>query len=135
MLLWNSTYIRLNASLWNEQQLTVSPLRSMSSPPNIYAHRGRYLLLKHHARHEGIPHHKLSQMKRVLHNPAPTADLPVCIIGAGMAGLYTAMIFESLGISYQIVDADTQQRVGGRLFTYHFNGGPYDYYVSRIRAP
>ena len=105
----------------------------MSSPPNIYAYRGRHLLSQYHARHTNIPDHKLSDMKKVLHNPAPTVDLPVCIIGAGMAGLYTAMIFESLGIPYQIIDADTRQRVGGRLFTYHFsNGGPYDYYVSRI---
>ena len=72
-------------------------------------------------------------MRLVIHNPKPTTGLPVCIIGAGTAGLYTAMIFESLGIPYQIVDADTPQRVGGRLFTYHFaNGGPYDYYVGRI---
>jgi monoamine oxidase len=52
-----------------------------------------------------------------------------------MAGLYTAMILQSLGINYQIVDADTQERVGGRLFTYHFPGDdpdPGDYYVSNI---
>ena len=106
----------------------------MSSDPNIYAYRGRHLLSKYHARHTYIPNHKLSALKPVLRNPAPTDDLPICIIGAGTAGLYTAMILESLGISYQIVDADTKERVGGRLFTYHFpNGGPYDYYVSRIR--
>jgi protoporphyrinogen oxidase len=60
-------------------------------------------------------------------------ELPVCIIGAGVAGLYTAMIFQSLGIKYHIVDADTRERVGGRLFTYHFSdGGKYDYYVCNI---
>ena len=106
----------------------------MSSDPNIYAYRGRHLLSKYHARHTYIPNRKLSALKPILRNPAPTDDLPICIIGAGTAGLYTAMIFESLGISYQIVDADKKERVGGRLFTYHFpNGGPYDYYVSRIR--
>ena len=69
----------------------------------------------------------------VLQNPVPTGDLPVAIIGTGAAGLYTAMIFESLGINYHLVDADTRERVGGRLFTYHFpNGGPYDYYVSKV---
>ena len=109
--------------------------RTMSSVPNIYAYRGRHLLSQYQARHKDIPDHKLSRLKQVLRNPAPTPNLPVCIIGAGAAGLYTAMIFESLGISYQIVDADTEERVGGRLFTYHFPGGdPYDYYVSRIRA-
>lgn len=58
---------------------------------------------------------------------------PVCIIGAGMAGLYTAMILESLMIRYHIVDANTRERVGGRVFTYKFpNGGPYDYFVSKV---
>ena len=106
----------------------------MSLAPNIYAYRGRRLILQYQARHTDIPDHKLSVLKPILRNPAPTDDLPICIIGAGAAGLYTAMIFESLGISYQIVDADTKERVGGRLFTSHFaNGGPYDYYVSKIR--
>lgn len=60
-------------------------------------------------------------------------EQPVCIIGSGTAALYTAMIFESLNINYQIVDAGPKNRIGGRLFTYHFpNGGPYDYYVRVI---
>jgi len=106
----------------------------MASPPNVYAYRGRHLLSQYHERNKQIPDHKLSEMKPVLHNPAPTPNSPVCIIGAGMAALYTAMIFESLGISYQIVDADTRERIGGRLFTYRFpGGGPYDYYVCRIQ--
>jgi len=106
---------------------------TMSDVPNIFAHRGRYLLSAYHERNKDIPNHKLSEMLPILHNPAPTPDLPVCIIGAGAAGLYTAMIFEYLGIDYQIVDAGVPERVGGRMFTYHFpNGGPYDYYVCRI---
>ena len=109
----------------------------MASPeggvPNIYAYRGRRLLSQYHARYTEIPDDELSKFKLVLCNPPTTSDSPVCIIGAGLAGLYTAMIFESLGISYQIVDADTRNRVGGRLFTYHFpGGGPYDYYVGRF---
>lgn len=106
----------------------------MSSDPNIYAYRGRHLLSQYHARHTNIPtYRELPPLKPVLGNPDPTDDLPVCIIGAGVAGLYTAMILESLKISYRIVDADTKERVGGRLFTYHFpNSGDYDYYVSRI---
>lgn len=103
----------------------------MSTVPNVYAYRGRQLLTQYHARHKNIPDHKLSRYKEILRNPSPTPNSPICIIGAGTAGLYTAMIFESLGISYQIIDADTKERVGGRLFTYHFpGGGAYDYYVS-----
>ena len=103
---------------------------SKSDAPNVYAYRGRRLLSQYHEQHKDIPQYKLSQMREVLRNPDPSPDLPVCIIGAGTAGLYTAMILESLGIDYQIVDADTRDRIGGRLFTFHFpNGGPYDYYV------
>lgn len=44
---------------------------------------------------------------------------PICIIGAGTAGLYAAMILDTLGIDYEILEAS--KRVGGRLFTYRFD--------------
>lgn len=73
---------------------------------------------------------------KVLLSRDPSPTLPVCIIGAGVAGLYAAMIFESPGINYQIVDADTREHPGGRFFTYNFpNGGRYDYYVCMIPVP
>ena len=104
-----------------------------SATPNIYAYRGRLMLEQYHARHEDIPDKNLSDLTPLLNNPKPTPDSPVCIIGAGMAGLYTAMILQSLKIPYRIVDANTRERVGGRVFTHRFKkGGPYDYYVSRI---
>lgn len=114
----------------------MASLAHPSGVPDIYAHRGRHLLSQFHEQNNHVPYHKLSEMKSILHNPAPTPNLPVCIIGAGAAALYTAMILESLGISYHIIDADTPERIGGRLFTYHFpNGGPYDYYVCRTYIP
>ena len=115
------------------ERTTARCFPTMSSPPNVYAYRGRHLLSEYHARHKDIPDYKLSDLKRGIHHPAPTANSPVCIIGAGMAGLYTAMILESLKINYQIVDADTPQRVGGRVYTYYFpDSDPTDYFVSRI---
>jgi len=106
----------------------------MSSHPNVYAYRGRHLLSEFQARNADIPDDKFSKLRGFLHNPAPSADLPVCIIGAGMAGLYTAMILKSLEINYRIIDADTRERVGGRLFTHRFSNteGSYDYFVGRI---
>ena len=113
--------------------LNLSTTSSASDVPNIYAHRGRLLLSRYHERHQDIPDHDLSKIRAVLGNNDPSPTLPVGIIGAGTAGLYTAMIFESLGINYHIVDADTRERVGGRLFTHHFpNAGPYDYFVCWI---
>lgn len=60
----------------------------------------------------------------------------VGIVGAGAAGLYAALLLESLGVDYEILEANS--RIGGRVWTYHFNtdspspgqGSYYDYYVS-----
>ncbi|KAG8869335.1 hypothetical protein FRB97_001345 [Tulasnella sp. 331] len=69
----------------------------------------------------------------------------VCILGAGAGGLYAAMMLKSLGIPFEILEA--QDRTGGRLYTHHFiakdkNGHPlpkqpkYDYYdVGAMRFP
>lgn len=52
----------------------------------------------------------------------------VGILGAGVGGLYTALILDSLDIKYEILEASN--RTGGRLHTYDFpNGGEYDYCV------
>lgn len=42
-----------------------------------------------------------------------TDDGPVCIVGAGVAGLYTAMILQSLGIPYKIFESSN--KVGGEF--------------------
>jgi hypothetical protein len=69
----------------------------------------------------------------------------ICIIGAGAAGLYAAMICDSLHIDYDILEANS--RIGGRLFTHRFNGNEglnaeigtparYDYFdVGAMRFP
>lgn len=58
----------------------------------------------------------------------------VGIIGAGMAGLYTAMILKSLDISYEILEAS--DRIGGRVYTHRFSNAPGDYYdVGAMRFP
>ena len=82
--------------------------------------------------------------------PASTSvgELSVGIVGAGCAGLFTAMIFNHLreqlkkqNISFQvnceIFEAAEEERLGGRLYTYKFpHGGPHDYYdVGAMRFP
>jgi len=53
----------------------------------------------------------------------------VGIIGAGVGGLYAALILESLDVPFEIIEGS--DRVGGRLHTYKFEkGGKYDYFVS-----
>lgn len=62
------------------------------------------------------------------------AKFHVGIIGAGMAGLYTAMILKSLHISYEILEAS--DRIGGRVYTHRFSNDPGDYYdAGAMRFP
>lgn len=88
----------------------------------------------------------------------PTEKLPaetkVCIVGAGAAGLFTAMIFDwlkskgelpDLLIKYDLLEAAGEDRAGGRFYTYPFKGTkqypvdpnhPHQYYdVGAMRFP
>jgi protoporphyrinogen oxidase len=76
-------------------------------------------------------------------------EFKVGIIGAGVAGLFTAMIFDhlkdlvGLDVDYQILEANGEERIGGRLYSYYFpkidnqpDIGPHDYYdVGAMRFP
>ncbi|KAG2133638.1 uncharacterized protein EDB93DRAFT_1173834 [Suillus bovinus] len=53
-------------------------------------------------------------------------NVKFCIIGAGVAGLYIAMILKELGIQFDLVEAS--DRAGGRLYTHKFSEAPHDYY-------
>ncbi|KAM3064639.1 hypothetical protein ACMFMG_007580 [Clarireedia jacksonii] len=68
------------------------------------------------------------------------AAIKVCIIGAGMAGLYIAYILKKLNItdvSFEILEAS--DRVGGRAFTHHFTNFSQEnhqfYEVGAMRFP
>jgi hypothetical protein len=50
----------------------------------------------------------------------PIGNDTVGIIGAGIGGLYAAVILKSLGIPYVILEGSN--RVGGRVFTHRFRG-------------
>lgn len=53
-------------------------------------------------------------------------NVKFCIIGAGVAGLYIAMILKELGIQFDLVEAS--DRAGGRFYTHRFSETPHDYY-------
>ncbi|KAG9309109.1 hypothetical protein JVU11DRAFT_11003 [Chiua virens] len=54
-------------------------------------------------------------------------QLKVGILGAGVGGLYTALMLDSIGVKYEILESSN--RTGGRLSTYKFpQGEKYDYY-------
>ncbi|KAJ4466003.1 L-amino acid oxidase [Lentinula aciculospora] len=72
------------------------------------------------------------------HPPPELKDLPIAIIGAGAAGLYTAMILDSLGIKYEILEGSG--RHGGRILTHTFTNElrdtPYQYFeCGAMRFP
>ncbi|KAG5634273.1 hypothetical protein H0H81_002578 [Sphagnurus paluster] len=66
----------------------------------------------------------------------PPSTFPVAILGAGVCGLYIAMMLDSLGIKYEILEGS--RRIGGRLYTHSFptNEGRYQYFdVGAMRYP
>lgn len=75
--------------------------------------------------------------------PEPPGKFKVGIVGAGCAGLFTAMILDhinkeipGLNIEYDILEAADEDRLGGRLYTHSFSGNKKDYYdVGAMRFP
>lgn len=65
-------------------------------------------------------------------------DLKIGIVGAGIAGLYTAHLLDFLNIKYEILEANPD-RVGGRLYTHYFGeqkDGTHQYYdIGAMRFP
>ncbi|KAF4948055.1 hypothetical protein FGADI_9920 [Fusarium gaditjirri] len=77
--------------------------------------------------------------------PKEPNHLEIGIVGAGVAGLFTAMVFdwlnekcekEGLKIDYDIIEAAKMNRLGGRLYTHRFSHEDHDYYdVGAMRFP
>jgi NAD(P)-binding Rossmann-like domain len=93
----------------------------ITSPNDIFALFGRSIIQEY-----------VSPMKKqgafLPLPPRAVSDEPVGILGAGVGGLYTALILQSLNVSYEIIEASN--RTGGRMFTHKFSdGGLYDYFV------
>ncbi|KAH7129098.1 hypothetical protein EDB81DRAFT_728997 [Dactylonectria macrodidyma] len=80
-------------------------------------------------------------------DPATPGRLTVGIVGAGVAGLFTALLFDwlnedaktqglNLKIDYDIIEAAGKERLGGRLYTHRFSDEDHDYYdVGAMRFP
>lgn len=89
--------------------------------------------------------------ERLSHVPTEdlTRGLKIGIIGAGVSGLFTGMILDflnqnipELNLSYEILEAADEDRLGGRLYTYNFPTQPerdvaqHNYYdVGGMRFP
>ena len=93
-----------------------------TSPDDIFAYIGRSIIQEYVS-----PLEKQGAFLPL--PPRALSDEPVGILGAGVGGLYTALMLQSLNVSYEIIEA--ANRTGGRMFTHKFSdGGIYDYFVS-----
>ncbi|KZP31467.1 hypothetical protein FIBSPDRAFT_813672 [Athelia psychrophila] len=102
----------------------------------IESHRSRILILPGSGvNHDLIREHGKEPHPKIDRDIKTSSDaLPVAIIGAGVGGLYTAMILESLDIPFKIIEAS--DRTGGRLLTHKFSEADAQYYdVGAMRFP
>ncbi|THU83366.1 amine oxidase [Dendrothele bispora CBS 962.96] len=102
-----------------------------------YAHR---ILIEHQIHHAmskgGIEPLSPPERKKNEGNKEP---IRVGILGAGIAGLYAALLIDYLGsesgIVYDILEANPD-RIGGRLYTHRFSDSPNDYFdAGAMRYP
>ncbi|MCJ1398153.1 hypothetical protein MMC11_001350 [Xylographa trunciseda] len=88
-------------------------------------------------------HDELPEPPRLDFPISPPTDTPpkICIIGAGAAGLFAALLFDYLnetvaGFKVQYDIFESGATVGGRLYTYNFSETAHDYYdVGAMRFP
>lgn len=59
-------------------------------------------------------------------------DLPIGIVGGGVAGLYAALILQDLGLPYEVLEANPR-RLGGRIYTHRFSPDSFDAPVGDAR--
>ena len=98
------------------------PDSDITSPDDIFAHFGRSII------QEYVSSSPVEKQAFLPLPPRAVSDEPVGILGAGVGGLYTALILQSLNVSYEIIEASN--RTGGRMFTHNFSdGGFFDYFV------
>ncbi|KAI1174614.1 FAD/NAD(P)-binding domain-containing protein [Nemania sp. FL0916] len=87
--------------------------------------------------HDNLPEDPNCKDGKRSTDDGPIRPRKVCIVGAGIAGLYIAMILDSLkvpGLTYDILEANS--RVGGRLYTHHFSENSNDYFdIGAMRFP
>lgn len=132
-------------SQWARNHASI-PLRRLINhpPPHIPGHLdGGWP--GHVGDDEELP--KPPKLKKPVDGTAPITNPTVAIVGAGAAGLFTAMILDYLNenvagfnASYDIYEASQDSsRLGGRLFTYNFGEYPdpkHNYFdVGAMRFP
>lgn len=105
--------------------------------PSVRAQYAQNVLLEHQIRlvksKTGLPPLRSPPLRNNDGEP-----IRIGILGAGIAGLYAALLIDYLGpdsgITYDILEANPD-RAGGRLYTHRFSDSPNDYFVSHLNCP
>jgi monoamine oxidase len=86
-----------------------------------------------------LPRDVVQEYDRVasVESDGPSVKHRICIVGAGITGLFIAMILDSLkipGLEYDILEAS--DRTGGRIYSHYFSDARHDYYdIGAMRFP
>jgi hypothetical protein len=87
--------------------------------------------------HRNIELRRPPELPFVPQNGKSDSTIRICIIGAGISGLYLGMLLDELdlkNVSYDILESN--ERTGGRVYTYEFGLGKTEYYdVGAMRFP
>ena len=60
----------------------------------------------------------------------------LCIVGAGMAGLYSALMLKHYNIKVEVKIFEANERIGGRVHTHKFSTEPHQYFeAGAMRFP
>ncbi|KDQ16661.1 hypothetical protein BOTBODRAFT_53766 [Botryobasidium botryosum FD-172 SS1] len=133
--LWHAKYAREHARRFQLEQIA-SVTRSQAPPSNSTSAGCNNLHPFSHPTPIPVPAPILHDHSDGLLNLQKDAgNILVGIVGAGAAGLYTAMILDDLEISYEILESS--DRVGGRVHTHHFPGdNKWNYFeMGAMRFP
>ncbi|KAI9660582.1 MAG: hypothetical protein M1821_009934 [Bathelium mastoideum] len=88
--------------------------------------------------HQRLPPKHIDKFPADGPSPRPPSDTPICIVGAGAAGLAVAIFLQQCGFTNIDIYEATANR-GGRCYSYTFQNGPdcpHDYYdVGAMRIP
>ncbi|KAG2417775.1 hypothetical protein HFD88_008994 [Aspergillus terreus] len=107
---------------------------SPSSFTTLHGLRAR-MLIKDRLSKQNVP--SLDGVKKKLLKDPHNGPIKIGIVGAGMAGIYTAFILDRLAIpqlSYEILEGS--DRTGGRAYTYRFSDKKHDFYeAGAMRFP
>lgn len=127
----------MQTSISNASPNDNTPVDTAEKVKDVYSLYGRYIIEEHmldRLDNDNPIEIPMPETETASFKSGYAGNKTVGILGGGVGGLYAAMMLESVGVPYEVLEA--RDRVGGRLFTHKFeNSNFYDYFVSSLRPP